>query len=138
MLSVRKSGKCIQGALWLALSIQCGALYAQGVSTSPADWEKTLAAARKEGRVVLYGNFGPAIGNRLRADFEKAYPGVVLEVIRLPGTGVYVKFDQERKAQAIEVDVAVASDEMWARDRAKEKLFKAPAGPATPAWPRNY
>ncbi|MBM3346278.1 MAG: hypothetical protein FJY55_07280, partial [Betaproteobacteria bacterium] len=64
---------------------------------APAEWEKVLAAARKEGKVVVYTTTAPAAHARLKADFDKAYPGIVLEPVRLIGAQINVKLEQERQ-----------------------------------------
>ena len=42
-----------------------------------AEWARIVAAANKEGRVVIYYSTVTPVVERIKADFEKAYPGIV-------------------------------------------------------------
>ncbi len=53
-----------------------------------AQWEKILAGARKEGKIVLYG---PPIAPTRKAFievFQKSYPGITLDYLALGGSQV--------------------------------------------------
>src|SRR5258706_13473994 len=65
---------------------------------SPDAWKVVLAAAQKEGRVVFYSSTVPAVLNRLKADFEKAYPGIVVEASRNIGLEGMTKLEMERSS----------------------------------------
>ena len=56
---------------------------------TPEQWKQILADARKEGRVVMYNSAVPVVQERLKADFEKAVPGITLEFVRY-GSGQLV------------------------------------------------
>ena len=50
-------------------------------TVSQADWNKILTDAKKEGLVVVYTTTAPAVHERIKADFEKAFgepPGALL------------------------------------------------------------
>lgn len=106
--------------------------WAQGAA-NPADWDKVVAAAKKEGKVVLYHVLVPPVMARVKAEFEKMYPGIVIEETRMPGAVIVTKFDQERAAGADGADGTVSSELLWLTARAKDGTLKAPVGPA-----RNY
>jgi hypothetical protein len=61
----------------LALSL-CGALLLLPVTAMAQtnDWPAIEAAARKEGKVMLYQNLNPAGAERLANEFRKAYPAI--------------------------------------------------------------
>ncbi len=44
-----------------------------------AEWESTLAAAKKEGKVVVSGPAGADVRDALTAGFQKKYPGIQVE-----------------------------------------------------------
>lgn len=117
----------------------CGAAAAQSGAYQPDAWNKVVAEAKKEGRVLVYANSPPALLDRLRADFNAANPGIVLEFGRYPGNGVVVKLDQEREAKAADgADAGIHSEVPWTEDRAKAGLLRAPSGPSTRAWPASF
>lgn len=113
---------------------------AQGTAAYRADeWAKVVAAARTEGRVLVYANSPPALLDRLRADFNAANPGIALEFARYPGNGVVVKIDQEREAKAADgADAGITSEIPWTDERSKAGLLRAPSGPSSVAWPARY
>ena len=69
---------------WFLSSVTCGLLSlvlahlasGQTKPSSQEQWEKTLAEARKEGKVVVYGPPGATVREALTQGFEKAFPGV--------------------------------------------------------------
>lgn len=62
------------------------------------EWQKTNENARKEGKVVIYGVPGVDVREALVGDFQKAYPGISVEYIGIPGGEVSPKILNERKA----------------------------------------
>lgn len=103
-----------------------------------AEWAKVAAAARKEGRVVLYTQANPIVNERIKADFENAHPGMVLEYSRVVGAALLSKLEQERKIGADGADVAIATEPLWFENLAKAGALKKPAGPSTLSWPARY
>lgn len=101
--------------------------------TAAGDWDRIVAAAKKEGKVVLYHVAVPPVMARLKAEFEKLYPGIVIEETRMPGSVIMSKFDQERAQSADGADGTISAELLWLEARAKEGSLKAPVGPA-----RNY
>lgn len=102
-----------------------------------ADWDRIVAAAKKEGKVVLYHVLVPPVMVRVKAEFEKLYPGIVIEETRMPGAVIVSKFDQERAQAADGADGTVSSELLWLEARAKEGSLKAPVGPAK-TYPPAY
>jgi len=113
---------------------------AQGALTGyqPAEWAKIVAAAKTEGKVVLYGTPVPALLTLFKAGFEKANPGIVVEHTRLIGTQLVGKVDQERQAAVDGADVIISPEVTWIAERARQGAFRAPVGPAAGAWPPAY
>ena len=79
------------------------------VSAQPADWQKTwdetLAAARKEGKVVVAGPPDTEVRQALPAAFEARY-GIRMEYISGRGTDQANKLRRERGAGAYTVAVS--------------------------------
>jgi ABC-type glycerol-3-phosphate transport system substrate-binding protein len=65
------------------------------------EWEKTLAAARKEGQVTIYIYRYEA----LLQDFKKAYPGVNVVSVTGRGTEMTARLMAERRAGKFIADV---------------------------------
>lgn len=61
------------------------------------EWEKTLAAAKKEGRVVVAGPPGEAYRQTMTA-FVKAYPDIQLDFVGTQGRDFAPRIMQERRA----------------------------------------
>lgn len=97
--------------LWLASGIACAWVlfavstgYAQ--SRSP-EWERVLAAAKKEGKVVVFGPPGSNARQALGDGFEKAYPDIKMEYSGASGSKTAPRILSERKAGIFNVDIHV-------------------------------
>ncbi len=71
------------------------------------DWAAIEAAAKKEGKVVVYANSSRIAD--VKATFEKKYPGITLEGSDLGGDEVLLKIREEQKAGAFVADVMFSS-----------------------------
>lgn len=116
----------------LSLSLAAGAARAQ------ANWKDVMAAAQKEGRVVVFTAQGPSVLERIKLDFEKSHPGIQVEHSRMASGTMISKLDLERATAADGGDVTVTTEILWLEERAKDGSLKAPAGPSTAAWPSAY
>ena len=126
-------------ALVAALPAGTASAQSGGRAIAPAEWEKVVAAARKEGKVVVYTTTAPAAHARLKADFDKAFPGIVLEPVRLIGAQINVKLEQERQIAGFDGgDTMITSEIGWSVDATKKGWLKVPVGPAAAAWPDAY
>lgn len=106
---------------------------------APSEWEKIVAAARKEGKVVVYTTTAPAAHARLKADFDKAFPGIEMEPVRLIGAQINVKLEQERQIANFDGgDAMITSEIGWSIDATKKGWLKVPVGPSAAAWPDAY
>jgi len=131
--SKRTSGILLAAALLALIGLAPPRTALAQASATPAEWERIVTAAKKEGKVVLYHVLVPPVMARVKAEFEKLYPGIVIEETRMPGAVIMSKFDQERNAGADGADGTVSSELLWLEARAKEGTLKAPVGPS-----RNY
>lgn len=101
-------------------------------------WDAVVAAALKEGRVTVYSAASAPIMDRLKADFEKAVPGIIVE--SQPGTSgaLAAKLEAERSLAADGADMAIISELVWLDLKAKEGALRAPVGPSAAGWPAAY
>ncbi len=75
---------------------------------SGTDWNKTIAAAKKEGKVVLIGPPGPDIRDAHTIGFQKKYPEINVEFSGMRGAEVAPKLLAELKANQYLTDIVVA------------------------------
>ena len=99
-------------------------------------WNGVVAAAQKEGKIVVYGNMQAPVAARIRADFEKAYPGMSLEYTRMASGAMIAKLNQERSVGVDGAEVAILTDRGWLEDRVKDGSLAPLAGPNAAAWPK--
>ena len=75
----------------------------------PAGYADTIAAAKKEGKVVVYSTTDTAAANFLINDFKTLYPGISVEYNDMNSTEVYNRFISEKAANAGSADVLWSS-----------------------------
>ena len=68
-------------------------------------WKKTVAEAKKEGRVVVYGPPGELIRNALVENFKKSFPELTVEYSGAPGGEQATKIRAERDGGIYSLDV---------------------------------
>src|SRR5476649_2377097 len=88
----------LSAALFAAALIFGTAAYAQAPQGYPADYDKLIDAAKKEGKVVIYSTTDAVAGNPLVKDFEALYPGIKVEYSDLNSTELYNRFIAEAAA----------------------------------------
>ena len=93
------------------------AAHAQSASraVSQAEWNRILADAKKEGEVVVYTTTAPSPHDRIKADFEKTYPEIKMNAIRIIGNQINIRVEQERAAGNIEGDAIITSEQTACR-----------------------
>src|SRR5262245_30495891 len=72
--------------------------------TYPTDEAALYEAAKKEGRLVWYESAPLEPMRAMAAAFEKKYPGIKVEVLRIVGVQQYQRFMQETEAKQHMVD----------------------------------
>ena len=75
----------------------------------PANYADTVAAAKKEGKVVIYSTTDTAAAGALINDFKTLYPGISVEYNDMNSTEVYNRFISERAAGGGSADVLWSS-----------------------------
>jgi iron(III) transport system substrate-binding protein len=79
----------------LALLAACLIVASPFAFSQTNDWPAIEAAARKEGKVMLYHNLNPAGAERLANEFRKAYPAIKMEMTRLGSAPLIQRFGTE-------------------------------------------
>src|SRR6185437_5480156 len=80
----------------LALATIVAPAFAQTVPAGyPADYAQVLAAAKKEGKVVIYSALDTKAAQPLIRDFESAFPGIKVEYNDMNSTEMYNRFIAE-------------------------------------------
>jgi iron(III) transport system substrate-binding protein len=101
------------------------------VRAQPADWQKTwnetLAAAKKEGKVVVGGPPDAQVRQQLPAAFEARY-GIKLEYLSARGTDQAIKLQREREAGVFTIDAVIAGIQTTATVLYAQKML-APLKP---------
>lgn len=76
----------------------------------PSDEAKLYEGAKREGKVAWYISAPLEPMKAIAAEFEKAYPGVVVDVLRIVGPQQYQRFMQETQAGQHTADLVSISD----------------------------
>ncbi len=74
---------------------------------NPSEWDSTLAAARKEGKVVISGPAGSDVRDALTEGFQKKYPGIQVEYDGSSTREFVPRIAAERKAGQFLWDVFI-------------------------------
>ena len=88
------------GALALALG-SAGA----AAQTFPTDEARLYEAAKKEGKLVWYESAPLEAMKAVAAEFEKKYPGVKVEVLRIVGVAQYQQIGRASCRERVSTDV---------------------------------
>jgi iron(III) transport system substrate-binding protein len=108
-----------------------GANAASSQAEAGSDWKRVVDAATKEGRVTIYSSQPLDPLNQLAAKFQKAYPGIHVELVRLTDNDLAAKIDAERQTGKITADLWVTSSQTVVESRAKQAgLMLKPVGPS--------
>jgi iron(III) transport system substrate-binding protein len=92
-----------------AASMLPSAAWAQVPAGYPSTYADTIAAAKKEGKVVIYSTTDTAAAGALIKDFQVLYPGISVEYNDMNSTEVYNRFISERAANSGSADVLWSS-----------------------------
>jgi len=85
------------------------AAFAQSPAGYPADYQKVIDAAKKEGKLVVYGATDSKAAQPLIRDFNTLYPGITVEYNDMNSTEVYNRFISEMAAGGNTADVMWSS-----------------------------
>ena len=103
-LECRRNGRLFVSALALAVFVINCVPVAIGAGGSKAEWQKTVEAAKKEGRLTIYHS---SVYDRLWTEFQKKYPEIKLTGVTLRGAQVSQRVMAEKRAGKQLVDFAL-------------------------------
>ncbi len=90
----------------LALMAWCGdAALAQRSQDDPGSDPQTIAAARREGALVIYSTTDLAAAGPLLKDFRSLYPQILVDYVQLSSSEAYNRFRAEQEAGTRSADV---------------------------------
>ncbi len=128
--------KLIGFAAIFAATASAAAL-AQVPAGYPADYAQTLAAAKKEGKVVIYSALDTKAAAPLIKDFNAAYPDIKVEYNDMNSTELYNRFIAEVASGQGSADVMWSSAmdlQVKLVDEGHALAYKSPEVPKLPAW----
>ena len=120
----------------LAASLATAAL-SQVPAGYPADYAQTVAAAKKEGKVVIYSALDTKAATPLIRDFNALYPDIKVEYNDMNSTELYNRFIAEVAAGQGGADVMWSSAmdlQVKLVDDGKAMAYKSPETAKLPAW----
>ena len=130
--TLRRMGLAAGLALWVLFA---PAVQAQG----DANWQKIVAAAKKEGGLVIYYQAVPPVVERVVKDFMAMYPEIKVEAKRQVQPAQHMAvIENEKKLNLDGADISQYANAIWYRDKMGEGYFMKPAGPAMEYFPKDY
>ena len=121
-----------------ALAAACIPALAQTVPAGyPADYAQVLAAAKKEGKVVVYSALDTKAAQPLIKDFNAAYPDIKVEYNDMNSTEMYNRFIAESAAGQGSADVMWSSAmdlQVKLVDEGHALTYKSPEAAKLPQW----
>lgn len=120
----RGAGRCMGRALGLA--ILASAILAAGApARGQEEWAKVVAAAKKEGEVIVWSQAGDQRRRFLKDAFEKDNPGITVRLFQAASSSQRdSRFIQERKAGIFKADVFVGGGASATARLLPEKLLR--------------
>src|SRR4029078_9965808 len=122
----------------LVLSAIVAPVFAQTVPAGyPADYGQTIAAAKKEGKVVIYSALDTRALHALIKDFNALYPDIKVEYNDMNSTEMYNRFIAESAAGQGSADVMWSSAmELQVKlvDEGHAMAYKSPEAGKLPTW----
>jgi iron(III) transport system substrate-binding protein len=83
------------------------AIFAQSAQGTSAEWEKAVAAAKKEGRVVVSIPTSAELRKEFETGFQKAFPAIELELSVARGASNINKIVEEQNAGVRTIDLHI-------------------------------
>ena len=103
----------------------------------PASYADTIAAAKKEGKIVVYSSTDTASATALLKDFQALYPGITVEYNDMNTTEIYNRFISEKAAGGGSADVLWSSSmdlQMKLVNDGGALAYESPEIKGLPAW----
>ncbi|MGZ8178800.1 ABC transporter substrate-binding protein [Williamsia sp. SKLECPSW1] len=105
------------------MATACGG--GSGGTTSPVKggWDDIVAAAQKEGSVMLYSSQNPKILQSVKAAWSKKYPGITLDFVRGTDSDLLPRIDAENRTKKGIADVHIVTDTSYIERAAKSGAY---------------
>ena len=123
-----------------ALAAASGVALAQVPAGYPADYAQVVAAAKKEGKVVIYSALDTKAAQPLIKDFNALYPDIKVEYNDMNSTEMYNRFIAEQASGQGGADVMWSSAmdlQVKLVDEGHAMAYQSPEAKAIPQW-ANY
>ena len=124
--------------LFVALALTGSIALAQTVPPGyPADYAQTIAAANKEGKVVIYSALDTKAAQPLVKDFNALYPNIKVEYSDLNSTELYNRFIAESASGQGSADVMWSSAmdlQVKLVDEGQALAYASPEASKLPTW----
>ncbi|KQV85185.1 iron ABC transporter substrate-binding protein [Massilia sp. Root351] len=127
----------IKSTLAVAASLVASAAFAQVPAGYPADYQKLIDGAKKEGKLVVYGATDSKATQPLIKEFSAMYPGISVEYNDMNSTEVYNRFISEAAAGGNTADVVWSSAmdlQMRLASDGHAMKYKSVEAPKIPGW----
>src|SRR5678810_761978 len=124
-------------ALAASLAAISAASLAQVPAGYPADYAQTVAAAKKEGKVVVYSALDTKAAQPLIRDFNALYPDIKVEYNDMNSTEMYNRFIAESASGQGSADVMWSSAmdlQVKLVDDGQALTYKSPEASKLPQW----
>jgi len=122
----------------VAFALFCASVSAQPVPAGyPAEYAQTIAAANKEGKVVIYSALDTKAAQPLIRDFNALYPGIKVEYSDLNSTELYNRFIAEAASGQGSADVMWSSAmdlQVKLVDEGNALSYLSPEASKLPGW----
>ncbi len=124
----------------VAAATMLAALWAPASNAqADANWQRIVAAAKKEGNLVIYYQTVAPLIDRVIKDFQSVYPEIKVESKRQVQPAEHmVVIENEKKANLDGADISQYSNAIWHKEKSAENFFLKPAGPANAEYPKEY
>lgn len=134
---MKKSFAVARIALAVSLAGAAFGALAQVPAGYPATYQKMVDAAKKEGKLVIYGATDSKAAQPLIKDFNALFPGIVVEYNDMNSTEVYNRFISESAAGGATADVLWSSAmdlQMKLAADGYAMAYKSVEAPKIPGW----
>jgi iron(III) transport system substrate-binding protein len=112
---------------------------AQAQAQGDANWQKIVAAAKKEGNLVIYYQTVSPLIERVIKEFNVVYPEIRVESKRQVQPAQHMAvIENEKKMNIDGADITQYANAIWYKEKAAENYFLKPAGPAAADFPKDY
>lgn len=103
-----------------------------------ANWQKVVAAAKKEGNLVIYYQTVAPLMDRVVKEFNAVYPEIKVESKRQVQPAQHMAvIENEKKANIDGADITQYANAIWYKEKAAENYFLKPVGPANADYPKE-